>query len=186
MTQPNLLYLSNLIGVIALSATSRVCFGTKQIASWLFVMTQPNLLYLSNLIGAITCRYIHIIMPQFYQWTCPDPIFDKAAGHARKIWCLGTRLATYQDILSDQAFHSGENTLRCVMNPYRHTTLAPNLLASFFKCKHEKAAGGSTTDWNRSCCMKSHSLPDVGRGGGGGGGENKYVYYGNSLEVGAQ
>jgi len=38
-------------------------------------MTQRNLLYLSNLIGATACRYARIITPQFYRWTCPDPIF---------------------------------------------------------------------------------------------------------------
>ena len=80
--------------LIALSATSRVCFGTKQIASWLFVMTQPSLLYLRNLIGAITCRYIHIIMPQFYQLTCPDPIFRQGQrAHVKNLVSSGTGLS---------------------------------------------------------------------------------------------
>jgi len=38
------------------SATSSVCFGSLW---WCIV-------YLSNLIGATTCRYAHIITPQFY------------------------------------------------------------------------------------------------------------------------
>ena len=59
-----------------LSATSSICFGAK-FASWLSVMMYK--LYLSDLIRAKTCRHAHVIMPQFYQWTCPDSVFNEAA-----------------------------------------------------------------------------------------------------------
>ena len=39
---------------------------------------QCNLLYLSNLIDATTCRYACMITSQFYQWTCPDRIFQQS------------------------------------------------------------------------------------------------------------
>ena len=43
-------------------------------------------MYLSDLIGATLCQYTFIFRDQFFQWTCPDPIFDEAAGCTQKIW----------------------------------------------------------------------------------------------------
>ena len=62
--------------IVGVNYIISVRFGTQKFASWLFMtMHNANLLCLSNLIGATTCQYACIIMPQFYKWMCPDPIF---------------------------------------------------------------------------------------------------------------
>ena len=72
-----------------LSATSSICFGAK-FASWLSVMM--HLLYL---IRVKTCQHAHIIMPQFYQWTCPDPVFQRGCSVCvQKIGVLTTTALT--------------------------------------------------------------------------------------------
>ena len=66
-----------IVGVNTSSATGSVCFCAKKFASWLFMMTHNFTWANFKLIGATTCHYAHINMPQFYQWMCPEPIFQQ-------------------------------------------------------------------------------------------------------------
>ena len=48
------------------------------------------------MIGATTCRYAHIITSSFTSEGVQTLFFDKATGHMRKIWCLGTKLVQWR------------------------------------------------------------------------------------------
>ena len=73
---------------ITLSVTSMFSFGAPKFASWLSVTVEPILLpWAIWLCDNIVIRS-HNCLAQFYQWTCPDPIFrsDEVAGCTQKKW----------------------------------------------------------------------------------------------------
>jgi len=64
---------------------------------------------------------IHIIIrDHFFQWTCPDPIFDKAAGSTQKIW-------SRNEITLLGAFFPFRRHKHMCLTTYEHCYTSPSL-----------------------------------------------------------